>query len=161
MSSSEENKAAVLSFFKAADQFDIDGLLACWTDDAINHGRFSDDDPREKQIPQGKTGLRAVFENLHTAFPDRQNKIMDIFADGDKVVCRLRASGTHGGVPAMPVEGGPLLQAIQPANRPYSIGQIHIFRMENGLIAEHWAARDDLYLLEQLGGLTVPARKTA
>jgi predicted ester cyclase len=161
MSSSETNKATVLRFFKAVDQNNMDGALACWKDDAINHGRFSDDDPREKQIPQGKTGLRAVFDSLRTAFPDRQNQIMDIFTDGDKVACRLRASGTHGAVPAMPVEGGPLLQAIQPANRPYSIGQIHIFRMENGLIAEHWAARDDLYLLEQLGGLPVPTRKAA
>jgi hypothetical protein len=33
--------------------------------------------------------------------------------------------------------------------------------MENGLIAEQWAARDDLYLLEQQGGLPVPARKAA
>ncbi len=56
----------------------------------------------------------------------------------------------------MPVEGGTLLQAIQPTGKPYSVRHIHAFRIADGKIVEHWAARDDLTLLEELGGLTPP-----
>ena len=34
---------------------------------------------------------------------------------------------------------------------------IHIFRLKDGLITDHWAARDDVGLLLQLGGID-PAR---
>jgi predicted ester cyclase len=72
------------------------------------------------------------------------------------VICRLTVKGTHQGVPVVPVEGGPLLKAIQPTGKSYTVQHIHIFRIADGKIAEHWAARDDLGLLEQLGGLPVP-----
>jgi predicted ester cyclase len=155
----EQNKSTVREFFESSNQNNIDRMLACWAPDATNHGRFADDDPRARQIQQGVEGLKHVFNSLQTAFPDRQWKIYDMIAVGDRVVCRLKVSGTHQGIPQIPVEGGPWLQAIQPTGKPYSIGHIHIFRMVDGLIAEHWAARDDLGLLVQLGGLTPPAPK--
>jgi hypothetical protein len=42
------------------------------------------------------------------------------------------------------------------AGKPYSVKHIHIFRIAGGLIAEHWAARDDLALLLQLGAISAP-----
>jgi predicted ester cyclase len=42
------------------------------------------------------------------------------------------------------------------AGKPYSVKHIHIFRIADGLIAEHWAARDDLALLLQLGAISAP-----
>ena len=38
-----------------------------------------------------------------------------------------------------------------PTGRSVSVQQIHIFRIEDGLIAEHWACRDDVGMLRQLG----------
>lgn len=97
--------------------------------------------------------MRAVFESLLTAFPDRKWEIVDLIAEGDRVVARLKVSGTHQGTPALPIEGGLRLQRIPPTGRAYSIQHIHIFHIVDGKIAEHWATRDDLGLLEQLGGL--------
>ena len=74
----------------------------------------------------------------------------------DRVVCRLTVSGTHQGTPEVPVEGGPLLQAILPSGKHYTIQHVHVFRLSNGKIAEHWAARDDLGLLQQLGAFQKP-----
>jgi predicted ester cyclase len=82
--------------------------------------------------------------------------------EGDLVACRMTVSGTFGKRPAPPP--GPLPQPwlgvestqLVPesaAGRPYSVKHIHIFRVRDGLIAEHWAARDDLSLLLQLGGV--------
>jgi ketosteroid isomerase-like protein len=91
----EQNKATIREFFEASNQHDMDRALACWAANAINHGRFADDDPRDKQIKQGIEGLKSVFTSLETAFPDRQWRIDDLMADGDKVICRLRVYPTR------------------------------------------------------------------
>ncbi len=71
MSSIEENKAVALRFFEASSHGDLDAMLACWAPNTINHGRYADDDPREKQMIRGIEGPRRVFTSLITAFPDR------------------------------------------------------------------------------------------
>jgi len=35
--------------------------------------------------------------------------------------------------------------------RRFSAGQIHLFRVADGKIAEHWAKRDDAGMMRQLG----------
>jgi predicted ester cyclase len=67
---------------------------------------------------------------------------------GDKVVCRLTVSGTHQRVPELPVEGG-MLMTVPPTGKAYIVQQIHIFRIENGKTAEHWAVRNDLGMMQQ------------
>jgi predicted ester cyclase len=103
---------------------------------------------------------------LRTAFPDRHFEIDDLLAYGDQVVCRLTVSGTFGSKPRRPpfpvpanwvgVEGSELVPQ-ESAGKAYSVKHIHIFRLSDGLITDHWAARDDLGLLLQLGGIE-PAR---
>ena len=103
---------------------------------------------------------------LRTAFPDRRWQIDDLIAHGDQVICRLTVSGHFGSPPERPE--GPLptgwvgvesTALIPPsaAGKPYSVKHIHIFRIAEGFIAEHWAARDDLGLLLQLGAITAPS----
>ncbi len=152
---STENKKIVEQFFEASSRGVVEGSLALWAPDAINHGRFRPGDPRERRMPTGLDGLRRVLTSLHTAFPDRQWQIEDMVAEGDKVMCRVTVSGTHRGVPEVLVEGGPLLQALTPTGKSYSVQYIHEFRLANSKIAEHWAARDDLMLLEELGAINV------
>jgi predicted ester cyclase len=144
----EENKALIRQLFEAQGQPDIDATLSFWADDVRNHG-----------VRVGLQRMRAVFESSLTAFPDRRWDIVDLIAEGDRVVARLKVSGTHQGTPALPIEGGLRLQRIPPTGHAYSIQHIHIFHIfhifhiVDGKIAEHWATRDDLGLLEQLGGL--------
>jgi predicted ester cyclase len=149
----EENKALVQRFIEAQNHGDVEGMLACWAPNAVNHGGRVEGVPLPASVGSGLEGMRFVFENLHTAFPDRHLEITDLIGEGDRVVGRMTVSGTHQGVPAAPVEGGRLLQRITPSGRSYRIQQIHIFRIADGKLVEHWATRDDLGLLEQLGGL--------
>lgn len=72
-------------------------------------------------------------------------------------MCRLTVSGTHQGIPGIPVEGG-LLMTVPPTGKAYTVQQIHIFRIEHGKIAEHWAVRDDLGMMQQLGVVPIPER---
>lgn len=156
MKEQEANKALIRQFFEASTRGDIAAMVAGWSPDAINHGRLTENAPQHLKPPSGLDGLKRVFKSLHTAFPDRQWVIDHLLAVDDMVICRLTVSGTHQGVPDIPVEGGPVLQAIMPTGRHYAILHIHIFRVAEGKIVEHWAARDDLGLIEQIGGLPRP-----
>jgi predicted ester cyclase len=77
------------------------------------------------------------------AFPDVQFAIEDLLGDGDKVVIRNSFGGTH---------RGPFM-GIAPTGRRVSQEQIHIVRVASGQIVEHWAVRDDLSLMRQLGAV--------
>ena len=44
----------------------------------------------------------------------------------------------------------PLLDGLEPTGRRIEWEFVHLFRVRDGLIVEHWAVRDDLGLLRQL-----------
>ncbi len=77
----------------------------------------------------------------HSAFPDIQFTIDEMIAEGDKVVVRWTATGTHRGEFA----------GIPPTNESIVITATVGERIRDGKVVEHWANRDDLGLLQQLG----------
>ena len=50
----------------------------------------------------------------------------------------------------------PLLVGVPVTRRDVTWRYIHIFRVANGQLAEHWAARDDVDLLRQVGAWSPP-----
>ncbi len=78
------------------------------------------------------------------AFPDTRFDIEDIIADGDMVAIRGTASGTH--------KGGELW-GIPPTGKRFAVEQVHWLRVAEGKVAEHWAVRDDLGMMHQLGAM--------
>jgi predicted ester cyclase len=54
------------------------------------------------------------------------------------------------------VEGG-MLVGVAPTNRHFVVQHIHWWRFKDGLIAEHYATRDDLDMMQQLG--LIPASR--
>jgi steroid delta-isomerase-like uncharacterized protein len=93
--------------------------------------------------------MKAFVAGYRRAFPDARSTVEDQVAEGDKVVTRWRARGTHRG------ELGP----IPPTGREFEIEGVTIERIAGGRIAEVWVARDELGLLRQLG--LVPEPKAA
>ncbi|GAB3904556.1 hypothetical protein GCM10029964_098490 [Kibdelosporangium lantanae] len=84
-----------------------------------------------------------VFTRLRTAFPDLRVAVEDVIAEGDKVVCRNRVTGTHlGEYMGRPATG-----------RTVSYEEIFVVRFADGLIAETWGVVDVLTQLRQLGFL--------
>jgi len=92
--------------------------------------------------PQGPAGICRVVEALHAAFPDGRHVIDDLIAEADTVVARVTFSGTHRGS----------FLGVPPTGRRVRQAQMHILRIADGKVAEHWAVRDDLSLLRQLDG---------
>jgi predicted ester cyclase len=84
---------------------------------------------------------------LSAAFPDMHMAVDDVLAEGDKVVLQTTMSGTH---------QGPFM-GITPTGRRFAQRQVHFLRIVDGKAVEHWAVRDDLGFMQQLGAAPAPA----
>ena len=85
---------------------------------------------------------------FRTAFPDLHFVIEDVFAEGDKVVVRWTAHGTHRG-------DIQLVQNIPATGKQVTWLGMDIYHLTGGKIMETWRSWDRLGLLQQLS--VVPA----
>ena len=92
-------------------------------------------------MQDGPEGIKALVRMLFAAFPDDRHDIEDIFAAGDRVAVRQRHHGTH---------AGPFL-GLPPTGNHVSQAEIHVIRLEEGRLVEHWGCRDDVGFLRQMG----------
>lgn len=76
------------------------------------------------------------------AFPDLRMDPQDVLPSGDKVVARVRATGTNRGeFMGMPATG-----------KSVDVELIDIMRLGgDGLVHEHWGVFDALLMMQQLG----------
>src|SRR5215212_7456435 len=70
----------------------------------------------------------------------------DDLAEGEKVVSRWRAQGTHQGE----------LMGIAPTGNEVAITGLTIHRIEDGKIVEEWENWDALGLMQQIGAVPAP-----
>ena len=82
--------------------------------------------------PAGPDGMRQLIATWRTAFPDWQDHIEEIVAEGDLVVIKIAAQGTH---------LGPLL-GIEPTGEAVEWGMIEMVRLADGKITEQWGYSD-------------------
>jgi steroid delta-isomerase-like uncharacterized protein len=107
---------------------------------------FVDHNPPPGASSGSLDGVIAAFRALRDAVPDLQFEPDQIIADGDRVGVRATLRGTH----SQPILG------IPPTGKPFAMSSLHIFRIADGRIAEHWANQDELGLLQQLGAIPSP-----
>jgi predicted SnoaL-like aldol condensation-catalyzing enzyme len=91
--------------------------------------------------PQGPEGLKETISWLHGLWGPMRADIEDVICEGDKVVARVTMHGRHVGE----FLGRP------PTGKEFATKQIHIWRIEDGKVIEHWSVRDDLGQALQLG----------
>jgi steroid delta-isomerase-like uncharacterized protein len=134
-----KNKELTLAWVAAMNAHDVEAAAAFVADDLVNHAAIPE--------AQGKSGIKMIFAKLWKAMPDQKWQCEDLIAESDRVVCRLRMTGT---------QTGPLDFARAPlpaTGREVSTEQIHVMRFANGKVVEHWVGRDDFGMLRQLGHL--------
>jgi steroid delta-isomerase-like uncharacterized protein len=96
--------------------------------------------------PPGREGHKQILAAFRSAFPDLNVTTEDIVAEGDKVVSRWTARGTHQGE----------LLGIAPTGNGVTIKGIDVLRVAEGRIVERWAQFNDLEMMQQLGVVPPP-----
>ena len=130
-----EPKTVVEELFrrqKARDDRVLDDLVA---EDMVNHAAGL----------QGREGLRQILDVIRHDLGDGDVEQHHLIADGDLVAQHLTVRGVH------QASTMPLLAGTNPTGQEVSWTFIHIWRVADGQIVEHWACRDDLGLLNQIG----------
>jgi predicted ester cyclase len=95
----------------------------------------------------GPSHAREVVEWLTAQFPDLEMTIESLVAETDMVAVRVRSSGTNRG----------RLGGFGPAtNKRFVADQSHWYRVADNRLCEHWATRDDLSTMIQLGVIKPP-----
>lgn len=95
-------------------------------------------------MPKGREGLREGMKRAGAGVSEPEFTIHDLIAEGDRVAARMTTSARHTGT----------FMGIEPSGRRYSIEEIHIFRLRDGQLVEHWHAFDTASLMAQLKGET-------
>lgn len=137
----EENKAVAKRAVDAINAGDFSTLESLVAVDSVDHAIPPNMPPTRDSAVQFLTMLR-------TSFPNLKYTIEDAIAEGDLVVHRSIATGTmKGDFLGMPATG-----------KSATWGEIHIVRVQNGKIVEHWASVDQLGMFQQLGLAPTPSQ---
>ena len=134
---SEQNKALVLSTLEALNSGD-QGMIEAAFDKAYASDLVYSGMGEEFSSVEG---LKEMVGGYLTAFPDMQLTIDDQVAEGDRVVTRFTARGTHDGE----------FQGVPATGRSVSMQVISIVRIVDGVIVEEWEQGDQMGMMGQLG----------
>ena len=94
----------------------------------------------------GREGFKQFVMMYRSAFPDARYTLEEMIAEGDKVVTRWTATGTHLGE----------LMGIPPTGKWGTVTGISIGRYEGSKLVEEWLNFDALGMLQQLGVFPIP-----
>ena len=131
----EENKALFRRFIEEVENAkNTDAVDQFFAADYLDHN----------PPPFGEPGIEALKQAMRmffTAFPDLIVEVDDLLAEGNKVVGRITARGTHQGE----------LMGIAPTGKQVTMKEIHIVRYSGGMVVEHWGIEDNMSMMQQLG----------
>jgi len=135
----EKNKQVIREFTRIfKNEHNVDGVAHLFDPKFVQHFRMP--------VPAGFEGLRQVGIIMNGAFPDVVVTEEDLIAAGDKVVERSSAAATNKGA----------MMGTPPSNKRVKWSEIHIYRLQDGKIVEHWAEVSMMELLQQIGALPKP-----
>ena len=134
---SEQNKTLARRWFE--DLFSRGNLDVA---NEILSAEFADHLTHEDE--RGLEELKLYVSIYRTAFPDIQDAVEDIVAEGDKVVVRWTSGGTHQGE----------FMGVTPTGRHVTFTGMRLFRIAENKIVESWVNIDERGLQEQLGAVS-------
>jgi predicted ester cyclase len=135
----EQNKALVLQFYKAFDDRKIDQVLELLTPNFIAHipGMLE---------PLDREGFKQFAVTFYLAFSQGPHIFDEVIVADDKVVTCGKFTARHIGE----------FQGLPPMGKQISLSIMHIDRIEDRKIAEHWGQGDVLGLMHQIGVTFLP-----
>jgi len=134
----DDNKALVRRRFELFDRGNLAVFDELFAPDYVFHVPGT-------EKPLSRTEMQQFYKALYYAIPDLRHTLVEQIADGDKVVTRWTATGTH--------RGGPFF-GVASTGRQITLRGINIYRIAGGLLAESHVSWDMLGLLQQLGSVS-------
>jgi predicted ester cyclase len=113
---SEENKAMVKRIVEAINAGEEDAAVD------------------ELFAPRAARRVKRLFAEFRSAFPDWQEKTVELVAEGDTVAGRFKCAGTHGGE----------LLGEAPTSKHMEVEEVFFLRVEDGKFVAFWALEDSL-----------------
>ena len=140
----EENKAI---FRRYVEEVSNEGNLELADEIFDRYIAHQSDGSTEERGPED---VKRFMGEFRQAFPDFRSVIEDQVAEGDKVVTRWRATGTHQGE----------FRGIAPTGNRIEVTGIGIFRFsEEGKVVESWDNMTQLLHHAQLGIILAPEQQ--
>ena len=137
---SEENKAIARRIFEEVwGAYNLDKVEEYYAANLIDHNELPG-------FPPGREGVKASVSMFASALSDNDIAVEDQIAEGDKVVTRWTAHGTHQGE----------LMGIPATDKSSTITGINVDRITNGKIVESWGIFDQFGMMQQLGVISMP-----
>ncbi len=93
-----------------------------------------------------REGIAQIIGMQRTAFPGLHSTEEAMIAEGELVMYRGTLTGTN---------TGPLM-GMPPTGKPMTMGEMHVMRVRDGKLVEHWALFDLLGMMQQLGHVPAP-----
>ena len=147
--STEDNKAIARRLYEEVWEKGnvaiVDELLA---PNMVDHFHYPANVPVPAEYQLSLEQIKQNVSHFHTTFPDFQYIVELQVAEGDLVVTRLTARGTHTGE-----YQGLTYKSIPPTGKQVTWTFTEIVRILDGKIVEQWSNGDDLGRLQQLGAL--------
>ena len=138
----ETNKTVSRRFFEEVwNKGNLAALNEIIAKDHVNSGPGT-----PPELAPGLEGTKQLVTMYRNAFPDVHFTIDEQIAEGDKVVTRWTAHGTHQGE----------LVGIPATSKSTTVTGINVDRVVNGKIAESWGIFDQFGMMQQLGVIPVP-----
>ncbi|HEY7536776.1 MAG TPA: ester cyclase [Gaiellaceae bacterium] len=132
-----DHAATMRQIYDLINRGDIDGLGDLLADDFVDHEELPG-------LAPTKEGVLAFFRMYVAAFPDLRMDPEDVLPSGDKVVARVRATGTHRGE----------LMGLAATGESVDVQLVDIIRFgDDGLAHEHWGVFDTMTMMQQLGAV--------
>ena len=131
---SEENKAIMQQFIDGMNAQDASFVERFVAPNYVEH------DPMPDQAP-GAQGLQDMMQMFYAGFPDMKGTVNQIISEGDVVSVALTTTGTHNGD----------FMGIPATGKKISITEVHMVRIADGKMVEHWGLADGMTMMQQLG----------
>jgi predicted ester cyclase len=129
-------KQIVEDLFRRLSEGDESAIEEFVAEDMINHAAG----------PQGREGWRQILATLDHDLGQTRIEHHHFIGEDDLVAHHMTMTGTHR------ASTMPLLSGLRVSGAPVAWTYIHIWKVAGGQVIEHWACRDDVGLLRQVGG---------
>jgi C-1 hydroxylase len=130
----EKNKAIVRGFIDAYNSRNLDLVDDFVAADYIDHTNNV-----------GRDGLKQLINMGLNAFPDWNEVVEDIIAEGDRVWVLITYTGTHRGQ----------FMGLPATGKKIKSRAVDIYRIADGKLAEYWNVTDNVNILKQTGAIEI------